>query len=200
MTPTDPTEADAIEADAIEANATEADANSGAGHPASLDEAPTFTTRQHLEYLVGLIIDHWKKTMVKWHNASADAFTGIAFDELVFPNFDEDTVIKFRVDKVPDAIHHKVDALQHMQRIGLPHLPALVELLKEELAKEPFAHDPDESGDENEASFTGMVSSQPFGPSCVLPSNVSACVCSSSSLPRSDYLRNMSRKRTPHLT
>ncbi|KAK7711356.1 hypothetical protein SLS64_005379 [Diaporthe eres] len=136
---------------------TEADTNSGAGHSASLDEVPTFTTRQHLEYLVGLIINEWKKTMVKWHNASADAVTGPAFDEMSFYNPDEDSVIQFRVDKVPDAIHHKVDALQHTQRIGLPHLPALIELVKEELAKGQFALDPDDSGDDNEASFTGML-------------------------------------------
>lgn len=178
---------------------TEVDTNSGAGHSASFNEAPTFTTRQHLDYLVGLIINEWKKTMVKWHNASADTVTGPAFDEMSFCNPDEDSVIKFRVDKVPDAIHHKVDALQHMQRIGLPHLPALIELVEEELAKGPFAHDPGDSGDDNEASFTGMVSSQPFGPFCVLSSNISACLCSSSSLPRVEYLRNTSRKRIRHL-
>lgn len=140
-------------------DSTEAVANGGAGHSASLDEAPTFDTRQHLEYLVGLIIKEWKKTMVKWHNASAGPVTGPAFDELVFHNTEEDSVIKFRVDKLPDAIHHKVGALQHMQRVGLPHLPALVELLEEELAKYPFADDPDESDGDNDASFTGMVSS-----------------------------------------
>lgn len=142
---------------------TEADANGGAGHSASLDEAPTFNTRQHLEYLVGLIINEWKKTMVKWHNVSADAATGPAFDELVFYNPDEDSVTKFRIDKVPDAIHSKVDALQHMQRIGLPNLPELMELVKEELSKDPFADDQDEIDSDKEASFTGMVSFQPLG-------------------------------------
>ncbi|KAG6364894.1 hypothetical protein INS49_006498 [Diaporthe citri] len=138
-------------------NPTEADANGGAAHSTSLDEAPTLNTRQHLEYLVGLIINEWKKTMVKWHNASADAVTASAFHELVFYNPDEDSVIKFRVDKVPDAIHHKVDALQHMQRVGLPRLPALIELVREELAKDPFADDPYEDGDSKETSFTGML-------------------------------------------
>lgn len=173
----------------------EADARDGAGHPASVDEAPTFTTRQHLEYLVGLIVDGWKKTMVKLNNVSGDAVTMTQFDELAFFNPNEKSLVKFRVGKVPDAIHHKVDALKHMQRIGLPHLPALVELVKEELAKDSLANDSDESGDGDETSFTGMVSPQPPGPSSVLSSDISAYLCSSPSLPRTDYLHNTSTKR-----
>lgn len=144
-------------------DSSEADARDGAGHPASVDEVPTFTTRQHLEYLVGLIIDGWKKTMVKWDNVSGDAVTPTQFDELAFFNPNEKSLVKFRVGKVPDAIHHKVDALKHMQRIGLPHLPALVELVKEELAKDSLANDSDESGDGDETSFTGMVSPNLLG-------------------------------------
>lgn len=178
---------------------TETDKIGGAGDSASLDEAPTFTTRQHLEYLVGLIIDEWKKTMVKWHNASDDAATATRFDEVTFYNPDEDSVISFRVDKVPEAIHHKVDALQHMRRIGLPNLQALVELVKEELAKDPFETDSDKSDDGDEINFTGLVRPQPRRSSCVLSSNSTALLFSSSSLQRTDYLRNTSRKRRQDL-
>lgn len=153
---------------------TEIDEIGGAVHSASVDEAPTFTTRQHLEYLVGLIIGEWKKTMVKWHNASGDAATATGFDEVAFYNPDEESMISFRVDKVPEAIHRKVDALQHMRRIGLLDLQALMELVKEELDKDLFATDSAESGDGDEISFTGLVSPQPRRPSYVLSSNSTA--------------------------
>lgn len=179
-------------------DSTEADARDGAGHSASVDEVPTFTTRQHLEYLVGLIINEWKKTMMKC-NVSGDAVTMARLDELAFYNPNEKSFIKFRVHKVPYAIHHKVDALEHMQRIGLPHLPALVEMVKEELAQGPFANDLDESGDGDETSFTGMVSPQPNESSCVLLSDINAYLCSSLSLPRTGFLQNMSTKRRQDL-
>lgn len=177
----------------------EADARDGAGHSASVNEVPTFTTRQHLEYLVELIINEWKKTMVKWNKVSGDAVTMAQLDELAFYNPNEKSFIKFRVHKVPDAIHHKVDALEHMQRIGLPHLPALVEMVQEELAQDPFANDLDENGDGDETSFTGMVSPQPVGSSCVLVSDINAYLCSSLSLPRTGYLQNMPIKRRQDL-
>lgn len=178
---------------------TETDEIGGAVHSTPVDEAPTFTTRQHLEYLVGLILKEWKKTMVKWHHASGDAVTATGFDELAFYNPDEDSVISFRVDKVPEAIHHKVHALQHMRRIGLPNLQALVELVKEELAKDLFATDSAKSDDGDEISFIGLVSSQPRRPSCVLSSNSASFLLSLSSLQRTDYLRNAPRKRRQDL-
>lgn len=177
----------------------ETDEIGGAVHSVSVDEAPTFTTRHHLEYLVGLIIDEWKKTIVKWHNASDDAATATCFDEVAFYNPDEESMISFCVDKVPEAIHRKVDALQHMRRIGLPDLQALVELVKEELAKDLFATDSAESGDGDEISFTGLVSPQSRRPSCVPSSNSSAFLISLSSLQRTAYLRNASRKRRQDL-
>lgn len=149
------------------------DADGGAGRSGSRDEAPTFTTSQHLEYLVGLTINEWKKTMTKLHNMSADVATMPQVDEMAFYNPEEDSVIKFRVGKVPEVIHRKVDALQQMQHIGLPHLPALVELVKKELAKYPLSTGSDEDGDGNNTSFAGMVRPQPSGPSCVLSSNTS---------------------------
>ena len=153
---------------------TELDANGGAGHSASVGEAPVFTIGEHLEYLVGLITEEWKKTMVKWHNVSANPVTVPKFDEMSYYNPDDDSDIKFQVGKVPEAIHHKVDNLQHMQRIGLPHLPALVELAKEELEKSPFPTVLDENGEEIELSFTDMVSTQPHGLSNVPSSNINA--------------------------
>lgn len=170
------------------------DANGGAGRSASLDEAPTFTTSQHLEYLVELTINEWKKTMTKLNNTSADVATMLRVDEMAFYNPDEDSVTKFRVGKVPEVIHHKIDALQHMQRIGLPHLPALVELAKKELAKRTISIDSDEDGDGNETSFAGMVRPQLFGSCCVPSSNMSASLFSSLSLPRTDCLRNTLRR------
>lgn len=122
------------------------------------------TTPQHLDYLVGLIITEWKKTMVKRHNASDDAAHWDIFNELSFPIDDEDSVIKFRIDMIPEAIPRKVEALHQMQRIGLPHLPALVKLAKQELAKSPFAMDSDESSDGKETTFTGLVRPHPHPP------------------------------------
>lgn len=176
------------------------DTNGEAGRSASLDEAPTLTTSQHLEYLVGLTINEWKKTMMKLHNVSADVATMPQVDEVAFYNPDEDSVTKFRVGKVPEVIRHKVDALQHMQRIGLPHLPALVELVKKELAECTISIDSDEDGDGNETSFASMVRPRLFG-SCYVPlSNISASLCSSSSLPRTDCLRNTLKRRRQVLT
>lgn len=152
---------------------------------ARLDEAPTFTTREHLEYLVGLITKEWKKTMVKWHNISADTVsrTFAKSDELEFFNPDENSVIRIHVGSVPKSIVSKVDALMHMQRIGLPNLAELTELGNEELAKCPFSLDTDEGSNDNEAGFTDMVSGQPYVPSCVLLFNTSAFLYSSYSLP-----------------
>lgn len=143
---------------------------------ARLDEAPTFTTREHLEYLVGLITKEWKKTIVKWHNISADTAlrTLPKSDEVEFFNPDEDSMIRFHVGSVPESIVAKVDALRHMQRIGRPNLAELTKLGDEDLAKCPFPTDSDEGVNDNETSFIDMVSGQPYVPCCVLLFDISA--------------------------
>lgn len=157
---------------------TELDANGGAGHPASvdIDSAPLYTTGEHLEYLVGLITKEWEKTMVTRDNVSASPVTGPVFDEMSYYNYDDDTKISFQVGKLPEAIHQKVDDLQHMQRIGLPNLPALVKLANEKLEKSetPFGNYLDENGEEIELSFTEMVSTQRHRLSNVLASDINA--------------------------
>lgn len=152
---------------------------------ARIDEAPTFTTREHLDYLVGLITKDWKKTIVKWPNISDDTAlrTLPKFGELEFFDPDEDCVIKIHKGPVPKSIISKVDALKHMQRIGLPDLAELTELGNEDLAKCPFPPDSDEGGNDNETSFIDMVSGQPYVPSCVLLFDISAFLYSSNSLP-----------------
>lgn len=143
----------------------EPDASDVAGHYVPLGsgsgnlEVPVFSTRQHLDYLVGLITNEWSKTITMWKNTSTNA--GIArFDELVIYNPGEDCVIKFRVGQIPAAIHKKVDCLVHMQRIGLGHFKALVEMLKEEINEVTFATPSDESAgsSETESGVIDMVS------------------------------------------
>ena len=148
---------------------------------ARLDEAPTFTTRQHLEYLVELMTKEWKKTVVKWHNASRNTGTSTLpkFDELEFFDYDENCMIRIDLSTVPKPIFSKVDNLQQMQRIGLPHLAELRELIKEDLAKCPLASVPDEEGNDNGAIFFDMVSAQPYVASCVLFFNIGVALCSS---------------------
>jgi len=146
----------------------QADASARWRESADLDEAPTFTTRQHLEYFIGLITNEWKKTTVKWHIVSSDKVTLPKFDELEIFDPDEDSVTKINVGTVPESIVSKVDALEQLKRIGLPHLPKLMYLVKEDLAKSPFAPDSDECSNDNEANFTDMVSAQLCGPFCAL--------------------------------
>jgi hypothetical protein len=135
-----------------------------------LDEAPTFTTRQHLEYLIGLITKQWEKTIRKRYGASG--ITSLPkFDEMdfleVFDN-EEDSVIRIDFSMVTKSIFYKVDSLQHMHRIGLPHLAELKELIREDLAKCSLVSLQYEEDEGNEATFFEMVSTQHYVASCVL--------------------------------
>ncbi|KAL1874251.1 hypothetical protein Daus18300_003615 [Diaporthe australafricana] len=140
-------------------------ASDDAGHSVPLGpgfeslEVPMFSTRQHLDYLVGLITNAWRKTFIMWKNTPANAGIAPSVDELVIYNPGEDCVISFRVDQIPEAIHKKVDCLLHMQRIGLSHLKALVELLKEEIDKITYPTSSDESSgsSETESSVVDML-------------------------------------------
>ncbi|KAI3394075.1 hypothetical protein diail_3251 [Diaporthe ilicicola] len=143
----------------------EADASDRAGFPVSAGsglmnlEVPVLSTRQHLDLLVGLITNEWRKTMTMWKSTSTDMGIAPCIDELVVYNPDEDSVIKFRVDQVPEAVRKKVDCLEHMKRIGLGHLDALEEMLKEELDKVSFDDISDESSGSNgtETSIIEML-------------------------------------------
>ncbi|KAK2604879.1 hypothetical protein N8I77_007772 [Diaporthe amygdali] len=118
-------------------------------------EVPGLSTRQHLDLLVGMITDEWKKTMRKRKITSNDTGITLDTDELVVYNPEEDCVVTFRVDKMPEAIRQKVDCLERMQHIGLGYLKALVKLLKEELEKVSFVKSSDESTDGT--SFIDML-------------------------------------------
>ncbi|KAG8165800.1 hypothetical protein KVR01_004352 [Diaporthe batatas] len=133
------------------------------GDPGGLDTAPVFTTHEHLDYLVELIAQEWRKTMVKHINASAGTANifAPAFNTLAHFDPEEDTVTKVDTSKVPQVVITKVDDLRQMNRIGLPHLTNLMNLAEEDLEKygvsELIASEEVEGGNDKAAIFADML-------------------------------------------